>query len=88
MKNLPVSETFHAGPCWYDKWERCGCQIKSVKVILGNIEHTKERKSKSRFQWDSSYDSNVQYNLNGSNPDGSFTLDDSNLFSVPTKSFQ
>ena len=31
---------------------------------------------------------NIQYNLNGSNPDGTFTLDDSNLFSVPTKSFQ
>ena len=30
----------------------------------------------------------LQYNLNGSNPDGSFTLDDSNSFSVPTKYFQ
>ena len=30
----------------------------------------------------------VQYNLNGSNPGGSFTVDDSNSFLVPTKSFQ
>ena len=27
----------------------------------------------------------IQYNLNGSNPDGSFTLDDSNSFSSPYK---
>ena len=33
------------------------------------------------FQW------NIQYNLNGSNPDGSFTVDDFNSL-VPTKSFQ
>ena len=29
--------------------------------------------------------SNIQYNLNGSNPDGSFTLDDSNSFFSPYK---
>ena len=30
----------------------------------------------------------IQYNLNGSNPDGSFTWMIRTLFSVPTKSFQ
>ena len=30
----------------------------------------------------------IQYNCNGSNTDGSFTVDDSTLFSVPTKFFQ
>ena len=33
---------------------------------------------KSSFQ-------DIQYNLNGSNPDGSFTLDDSNTFLSPFK---
>ena len=27
----------------------------------------------------------IQYNLNGSNPDGSFTVDDSNSFFIPYK---
>ena len=30
----------------------------------------------------------IQYNVNGSNPDGSFTVDDSNSFFSPYKSFQ
>ena len=30
----------------------------------------------------------IQYNLNGLNPDGSFTADDSSSFFSPYKSFQ
>ena len=32
--------------------------------------------------------SDIQYNLNGSNPDGSFTVDDSNSFFSPYKILQ
>ena len=38
--------------------------------------------------WNTFVPPTLQYNLNGSNTDGSFTLDDSNSFLVPTKSFQ
>ena len=36
-----------------------------------------------RYKWKGNLQ--VQYNLNGSNPDGSFTLDDSNSFFSPYK---
>ena len=50
----------------------------------GHTEDTLVGFVKSSFR----FESQIQYNLNGSNPDGSFTVDDSNSFSVPTKSFQ
>ena len=34
---------------------------KSIKVTLGNKEHKKDRKSESRFPWDSSFDCIVIY---------------------------
>ena len=49
-----------------------------------NNQYTNERKSEFWFNRDSSNGCNVQYNLNGSNTDGSFTVDDS----VPAKFFQ
>ena len=38
---------------------RCGEGTISNKVTPGNKECIKERKSESRFYWDSSYDNNV-----------------------------
>ena len=56
-----------------------------MKVALGNKGHIQKEEVVAVVQCDSSFDSIVQYDLNGSNPDGSFTLDDSNSFFSPNK---
>ena len=40
------------------------------------------------FETDVHVEESIQYNLNGSNKDGSFTVDVQTFFSVSTKSFQ
>ena len=80
-----------------DKWSNCG-RIKTVYFIICLILNTRtqsfeqEKKiqpQQSRMRGENSvyykFKNNVQYNLNGSNTDGSFTVDDSNSFFSPYK---
>ena len=69
-------------------WDPCG--VKQHHWNYGAKEHyqlipgvPRNRHKKFRFCFDQIY--SIQYNLNGSNTDGSFTVDDSNSFFSPYK---